>query len=115
MLIALNTAEFAESSLKPLVICFLGFPLAVRASQAGFLSHLRITNGFSLAAWGICLYKRPRKIRQRNSQAAKGKPLVMHKQLNYICKRATCDSQAASVNNLKIMKHFVLCTLKLHL
>jgi hypothetical protein len=61
------------------VICFLGFPLAVRASQAGFLSRLRITNGFSLAAWGICLYNQPRKIRQRNSQAAKGKPLVMQK------------------------------------
>jgi hypothetical protein len=68
-----------------------------------------------LAAWGICYYERPRKIRQRNSQAAKGKPLVMHKRLKNICKEANCDSQAASVNNLKIMKHFVSCTLKLHL
>jgi hypothetical protein len=40
-------------------------------------------------------------------QAAKGKLLVMHKQLKKICKEATCDSQAASVNNLKMMKHFV--------
>ncbi len=54
MYIALNTAYFAESSLKPLVICFLGFPLAGYASKAGFLSRLDITNGFSLAAWGIC-------------------------------------------------------------
>ncbi len=43
MYIALNTAQFAESSLKLLVICFLGFPLAIRAAQAGFLSRLRIT------------------------------------------------------------------------
>jgi hypothetical protein len=48
-------------------------------------------------------------------QAAKGKLLVMHKRLKNICKEATCDSQAASVNNLKIMKHSVPCTLKLHL
>jgi hypothetical protein len=40
---------------------------------------------------------------------------VMHKRLKNICKEATCDSQAASVNNLKIMKHFVPCSLKLHL
>jgi hypothetical protein len=68
-----------------------------------------------LAAWGICYFKRPHKICQINVQAAKGKPLVMHKRLKNICKEATCESQAASVNNLKIMKHFVPCTLKLHL
>jgi hypothetical protein len=33
------------------VIRFLDFPLAIRASQAGFLGRLRIINGFSLAAW----------------------------------------------------------------
>jgi hypothetical protein len=71
MYIALN---IAESSLRPLVICFLGFPLAVRASQAGFLSRLRITNGFSLAAWGICLYNGPAK-------SAKG----IHKRLKGSC------------------------------
>jgi hypothetical protein len=37
MYIAQNTASFAESSLKPLVICFRGFPLAVCASQAASL------------------------------------------------------------------------------
>jgi hypothetical protein len=97
------------------VICFLGFPLAVHALQAGFLSRLRITNGFSLAAWGICLYKQPYKISQRNSQAAKWKLLVKHKWPKNICKKATCDLQAASVNNLKIMKNFVPCIIKLHL
>jgi hypothetical protein len=56
MYIALNTAKFAESSLRPLVTCFLGFLLAVRASQADFRSRLRITNRFSLAERGICLY-----------------------------------------------------------
>jgi hypothetical protein len=97
------------------VICFRGFPFAVCASQAASLWPLVMRKQVSLAAWGICYYKRPRKIRRRNSQAAKGKLLVMHKRLMNICKEATCDSQAASVNNLKIMKHFVPCTLKLHL
>jgi hypothetical protein len=44
MYIALNTAEFAECSLKPLVISFRC------ASQAGSLSRLCITSGFLLAA-----------------------------------------------------------------
>jgi hypothetical protein len=38
MYIALNTALFAERSLKQLVISFRGFPLAVCASQAGSLA-----------------------------------------------------------------------------
>jgi hypothetical protein len=67
------------------------------------------------ATWGIRYYKRSRKIRQRNSQAAKGKQLVMHERQKNNVKEATCDSQAASVNYLKIMKHFVPCTLPLHL
>jgi hypothetical protein len=47
---------------------------------------------------------------------------VMHKRLKgtrlcitSVFPLAACDAQAASVNNLQFMKHFVLCTLKLRL
>jgi hypothetical protein len=41
MYIAQNTSEFAERSLKPIVISFRGFSLAACASQADFLPVVR--------------------------------------------------------------------------